>query len=626
MRTPTRWRPTGVGRIGIALAGIAVLGAQVVFVPLAAATPSPTATGVLVAAPFGAASNPKGQGFSVSCGAPGSCFEVGEYTNSSGYEMPAIGDIADGNAEQYEDLSGAVPANASATPNDDYLDGISCPNVAQCETVGAYDLTAGGQGAYGLQWDTLGYEYVDDPSILQIAPPATTVSPQSTGLSAISCVTINNCVAVGYFTETGVGVTPMIATETNGAWATGVTPASEPAGFGGANFLGVSCLSAGNCVAVGVGVFPAGLEGIIDQETNGTWATSPTIAALPNDASVSSQEAELTSVSCVPSGTCEAVGGYLDTTSNLVPLTIQRIGGSWVSPSTVGLPAGALSPEYGYFSSVSCITTSGLCEAVGQYSTTGGGGQALTALSRGGAWHASQTLPAPAELSSTPPAALLNGVYCQQSGACSAVGGFEDFDSLNQFMWAPVNTPPSPVTSITAVSMSHSTAKVSWVPSAVTGAGIDHFEVYLSTDGGVNYQDLGSAGTATSRTVTGLVPGHTYHFEVIATDVALVNSGPAYAPYVQYTKPSAPRSPHAAPGARRATLSWTPPASTGFSPVRSYTVTMTWAGGSKVVSTTATHLVVAGLSSTVTYAFHVQAVNKAGPGASSPVVHFRPAA
>jgi hypothetical protein len=615
------------GRWFVAVAGgLGVLAAQVAYAPIVGATVSPTSTGVEVAAPYGAATNPSATGLSVSCSAPGTCFEVGDYLDSSGYQWPALGDIADGNAEQYFTFESFLPANALSTPSDDRLGAISCPNVGQCEAVGTYDLTAGGEGGYALTWDNLGFDDVQNGSVLQVQPPATTTSPQVTVLDGISCVTINNCVAVGAFSETGLGVEPMIAQETNGVWATGITPTNEPAGEEEAALLSDSCTSAGNCVATGVALFPSGEKPIIEQETNGVWASAPTVAQLPNDVSVANPNAGLLSVSCLPSGTCEAVGEYENTTGNTVPLTYQRVGGTWQSPGTVSLPGDAATPNDAVFGGVSCIVANDLCEAVGTYTLASGGGQSMSALSRGGTWHGAQSVPSPAQLSDSTPSSDLTGIYCQQSGACTAVGRFEDFASDTQFMWAPVNTPPSPVLSISVAPSTTTSARVSWVPSVVTGAGTDHYEVYVSSDGGVSFSDRGSSGTATSMVVTGLALGHTYHFEVVAVDVALVNSGPTFTGYVQYTTPTAPRSPHATPTPLGATLSWLAPSSTGFSAITSYKVTITGGGATKTLTTTTTHLVVSGLSKTVTYSFHVQAVNKAGPGMQSPVVHFKPAA
>ena len=268
--------------------------------------------------------------------------------------------------------------------------------------------------------------------------------------------------------------------------------------------------------------------------------------------------------------------------------------------------------------------TDGLCEAVGYYAIASSGDNAMTVLDRGGTWRGGQTVPEPVAVGSSVPVDFLYGVTCQQSGSCAAVGNFVNFLSQYQPMWAPVTTPPSPVTSINEGPTSPSEANVTWTPSVVTGAGIDHFEVYESVDGGVNYADLGSSGTATTMHVTGLVPGHVYHFEVVAVDVALVGSGPTYSTYTQAVPPSAPRSLHATVMHHGASLSWSAPASSGFAPITSYTVTVTWPGGHTVKVVTSPHLVLAGLLHTRTYGFSVRAANKAGPGPSSPVVHFVP--
>ena len=94
-----------------------------------------------------------------------------------------------------------------------------------------------------------------------------------------------------------------------GSWA--LNPA-DSAGLLDAN--SISCPSTGNCVAVGVSHSTLGSGSwtpFIDEETNGVWATVP--VPLPNDAapySAGSVGNQLFTVTCVTPGNCVAVGTY----------------------------------------------------------------------------------------------------------------------------------------------------------------------------------------------------------------------------------------------------------------------------------------------------------------------------
>jgi len=597
MDAMTRQLPRRGYRLLTTAAGMSLVATSLLYATGASAAGGEPTFGIEVAAPGNAAANPGAYGAAVACGAPGSCFQVGFYIDSSGYQQPSLGVIADGSAEQYFSLAGVVPANASTTPSGDYLSGISCPNVAQCEVAGTYSVASGGQAPYAFEWDAFGGYDISPSSVVEISLPADAASTPSGSLYAVSCWSAGNCVGVGSYASTS-SRQPLIATESNGTWHQGFTPASEPSGFSNGTLYGVSCPTANNCFAVGRDTVSGKSQAITYQLTNGTWQSSPVLAPLPNDVNTSSPEAGFNAVSCLPSGACEAVGSYRNATNNVQPLTLQRAAGNWQSPATVTLPADSVSPSDGELYSVSCIATDGLCEATGYYSVTGGY-NSMAVLDRGGTWRGAQTVVAPVGFSSTPPETGLYGVACQQSGTCVAAGGMVDWLGDQQAMMALVNMPPSPVTSISVKQTSPSTATVSWVPSAVTGAGTDHFEVYESDDGGSTYGDLGSPGSGTSFAVSGLMPGHTYHFEVVAVDVA-THLG--------------------------ASLSWTAPANSGGAPVTSYRITLTWPGGSSVKMTTATRLSLAGLSHSKTYSFTVRALNRGGLGAPSAAVHFTPGA
>lgn len=91
--------------------------------------------------------------------------------------------------------------------------------------------------------------------------------------------------------------------------------------------------------------------------------------------------------------------------------------------------------------------------------------------------------------------------------------------------------------------------------------------------------------------------------------------------YAQWTQaatvPGAPTSVNATAGASQVAVSWTPPTSTGGSPITSYTVTASGGAGTCTVLAPATSCVITGLNPGTSYTFTVVATNAQGSSAAS---------
>ncbi len=188
------------------------------------------------------------------------------------------------------------------------------------------------------------------------------------------------------------------------------------------------------------------------------------------------------------------------------------------------------------------------------------------------------------------------------------------YQSLIAFSFAPVNpTVPGSPTGVSA-SAGDTTATVSWTAPANGGSPITGYTV-TSDPGGLTATTVG----ATSATVNGLTDGTTYTFTVVATN-GVGDSAPS-APSNPVTPaaptvPSAPTSVTATAGNAQANVSWTAPTSNGGSPILSYTVTSTPAGGT-ASTLGATSTTVTGLTNGTVYTFTVVATNAVGPSAAS---------
>ncbi len=224
--------------------------------------------------------------------------------------------------------SGVIVSYSSGTRTLDSLpllpsgfSGISCSSAIACVAIGDYETAAtGGQDTMdsvynGTSW-TLGY-----PASL----PA--------GLSHISCASATFCMAVGTVTNQSTGSkSPVSASYDGSAW----TAHSLPLATG--DLTAVSCISGTFCIVVGYqssspNGFPSYTPVALVWNGN-SWATSKLPA--PNG--------QLTGLSCVSAGFCMAVGYNLNfntSSSAIVSLSLLFNGSSWVQqtfPSSSGQP------------------------------------------------------------------------------------------------------------------------------------------------------------------------------------------------------------------------------------------------------------------------------------------------
>ncbi|GAB1820096.1 DUF7927 domain-containing protein [Herbidospora sp. RD11066] len=163
-------------------------------------------------------------------------------------------------------------------------------------------------------------------------------------------------------------------------------------------------------------------------------------------------------------------------------------------------------------------------------------------------------------------------------------------------------------------------ATVTWTAPAANGSPITGYIVtpYLN---GVAQAPVTYMSTATTQTLTGLTAGGSYTFTVAAVNaVGTGSASPSSNAVVPYTVPGAPAITAATAGDQAATLTWTAPSSTGFSPITGYVVTPYLNGVAQTPVTytsTATTQTLTGLQSGASYTFTVAATNAAGTGPPS---------
>jgi hypothetical protein len=240
------------------------------------------------------------------------------------------------------------------------LAGVSCSDATDCTAVGR-----DGQGQPFYMTETGGVW----------GSPTELAFPGGSGsFTGVSCSDTTDCTAVG--DDVGHGYDwPIHAIETGGEWSTPTEIAGRPAGNNFfVAFLGVSCVDATDCTAVGQSGTMGGNGPIYATEAHGVWSA---LSAIPNN----TKEGSLASISCTSASNCTAVGniGF----GNIVPGYASETNGAWSIPSQI---TGTLGSN-GTFSGVSCAGP-GDCTAVGT-----GSGQPMYATEKVGDRHLDFRLP-----------------------------------------------------------------------------------------------------------------------------------------------------------------------------------------------------------------------------------------
>ena len=182
----------------------------------------------------------------------------------------------------------------------------------------------------------------------------------------------------------------------------------------------------------------------------------------------------------------------------------------------------------------------------------------------------------------------------------------------------PVTVPGAP-TAVAATAGNAQATVTFAAPASDGGSPVTGYRVASNPAGGV---DANAGATGLSHLVTGLTNGTPYTFTVTATNAA-GTGGPSIAsntvtPSAPPGVPGAPTAVVATPGNASATVSFTPPASNGGSPITGYAVTSSPAGGVDAnAGTTATTHTIGGLANGTAYTFSVTATNAIGTGPPS---------
>jgi hypothetical protein len=306
----------------------------------------------------------------------------------------------------------------------DYLYSLACPAAGDCVAVGN-EASYNGAGWAIVANETNGVW--GSPEAVSL--PADAGSPDSSvsGLYSVSCSSVGNCAAVGYYSDLADRPEPMTVLETNGVWgsATDVTlpPDNTPNTFAG--LVSVSCPSDHTCTAVGNYAADHGSsypeEGFALTEVNGTWNSGVELT-LP---AYSLWGSGVAAVDCTAADDCEAVGSVedeQDAPMSSSAFSVTETSGVWGAASE---PA-VWEPSDLSISTVSCWAA-GDCMAGGSIIESPDGASAPAVMDEAdGVWDTANALGLPDGANSND-SADINSVSCPDAQQCMAVGSYVDY-------------------------------------------------------------------------------------------------------------------------------------------------------------------------------------------------------
>lgn len=382
------------------------------------AAPAQFATGVQDVRPYE-------EVWSVSCASAGNCTAVGSFTNSDSSEEAFTMTSADGSWGQARRAEFAAGVQLSGRSASGLLTSVSCVSVGNCTAVGKFRSP---NGIEAFTMTSSGGTWTEG----RPAEFATNVQHASpfARFNSVSCVAPGTCVAVGGFTRAAGGYVAFTMASSGGSWSEGrpveFAPNVEHA-TPSATLTSVSCVSVGNCTAVGYFRNQVGDdEAFTVTLSGGTWGQARRAEFDSTDPSVPSANpsAQLYSVSCVSVGNCTAVGGFGPTTGRFQAFTVTQSGGVWGVARPAEFAANTQNTFlFAQFDSVSCVSE-GNCTAVGFFTNNAGGQEAIAMTSSAGSWG----LAAPVvfgngvQASTGNRAGRLYSVSCMSVGHCTAVG------------------------------------------------------------------------------------------------------------------------------------------------------------------------------------------------------------
>jgi hypothetical protein len=332
-----------------------------------AETPSPrTWTATEAPVPADAASNPKATLGGVSCPSTSFCVAGGEYLDQSGN---ASGLLLTWSGGSWKAARAPLPANAASTQDEVTVTGMSCPSASQCVAVGHYASKAGHDPGMLLTWSGGSWKAIQ-------APMPGNATDSGAFLDGVTCPTTSECIATGVYPDKTGHSDGLLLTWSGGVWKATEAPlpanASTTPEWADSEVVSLSCSSVSECVAGGFYMDASNnTVGLLLTWSGGTWKAAE--APLPANSAQTGQHGIVGEASCPSISLCIAGGSYTDQSGNTQGMLLSWSGGSWTA-AEAPLPTNAARTGqnlYGEVNHVTCPSIS-LCVGDGDYADTSG--------------------------------------------------------------------------------------------------------------------------------------------------------------------------------------------------------------------------------------------------------------
>ena len=245
----------------------------------------------------------------MSCASPGDCSAGGSYRDGLFHIQVFVVGQSNGTWGMAEEVPGTAALNKGGSAQ---VTSVSCASVGSCSAGGDYLDGSGHAQAFAVT-ETNGTW----GNAKRVPGTAALNTGGAAQLTSVSCASVGNCSAGGFYRDAFGNIEAFVVRQTNGMWGNAKeVPGTAALNTGGdAAIAAVSCASAGNCGAGGVYTDSSHhRQAFVVSEANGTWGAArevPGTAALNTGGN-----AEIISVSCAAAGKCSAGGRYEDGASH----------------------------------------------------------------------------------------------------------------------------------------------------------------------------------------------------------------------------------------------------------------------------------------------------------------------
>src|SRR5258706_375301 len=178
---------------------------------------------------------------SLSCGSAGNCAAGGDYNDGSGHQQAFVASETNGTWHAAIEVPGTAALNKGGFAT---VGPVSCASAGNCAAGGFYYDGGGFQAFVAGEANGTWHAAIEVPGT------ATLNQGGSARVAAVSCPSVGNCTAGGFFDDGDRQAQPFVASETNGTWHAAIdVPGIND--IDGGFVQSLSCASAGNCAGRG---------------------------------------------------------------------------------------------------------------------------------------------------------------------------------------------------------------------------------------------------------------------------------------------------------------------------------------------------------------------------------------